>query len=369
MKPTYNLFLSRTNTSIFLLFFLIFNTGISQVGIGTEDPESSLDIRAANHLGTVSASDGVLVPRVNNLTTNGNTDGQLVFLTQNISSFIKGFHYWNASSNAWTPLTGAIEPWYKAGTTDQAVLNTDNIYTMGRVGIGTSNPLGAIHITEVNGRDALFLRFIDPPLDDFDLDIYRSRGTLASPALVTTGTRLGGLRYNGLTRASTFSFGAGAEVSAEADGDFSTTSAPGRLLFQTTSAGSLNTVTRMMIKSDGKIGVNNDIPRSTFDVSGSVSKSFVNTGTNTSFALNDSHYTARITANTTTITLPNPNTCRGRIYVLIKANTTGATFTNVSVTGGATIINDVSGLPVTQINPGSRYTLQSNGTEYIVIGE
>ncbi|RQP12157.1 MAG: hypothetical protein EAS48_05515 [Chryseobacterium sp.] len=82
---------------------LVFLSGLaySQVGINTNSPQSTLDIRGANHMGPVTATDGVLVPRVNSLTTNGSADGQLVYLVADQGSRLQGFHYWNATTNQW----------------------------------------------------------------------------------------------------------------------------------------------------------------------------------------------------------------------------------------------------------------------------
>lgn len=46
-----------------LLTFLISGKILSQVGINTPTPEATLDVRAKNHLGTVSTKDGLLVPQ------------------------------------------------------------------------------------------------------------------------------------------------------------------------------------------------------------------------------------------------------------------------------------------------------------------
>lgn len=73
----------------------------AQVGYNTTAPEASLDIRAANHLGAVTATDGVLVSRVNDLTTNGTQDGQLVYLIASTSTHVNGFYYWDVT-NGWT---------------------------------------------------------------------------------------------------------------------------------------------------------------------------------------------------------------------------------------------------------------------------
>ncbi|RQP12156.1 MAG: hypothetical protein EAS48_05510 [Chryseobacterium sp.] len=88
--------------NIFLSFLLLIAVSASaQVGINTDQPTATLDIRAKNHNGTVSATDGILVPRVSNLTANGSKNGQLVYLTGNSGGFTKGFHYWDGVKNRW----------------------------------------------------------------------------------------------------------------------------------------------------------------------------------------------------------------------------------------------------------------------------
>ncbi len=72
---------------------------LSQVGINTPNPEASLDVRAQNHLGSVSSNDGVLVPRVTDLNIDGLTNGQLVYLVGGD----EGFYYWKDTQ--WIKLT------------------------------------------------------------------------------------------------------------------------------------------------------------------------------------------------------------------------------------------------------------------------
>jgi hypothetical protein len=84
---------------IFVLVALIIasNFIFGQIGIGTTSPETTIDIRATNHLGAVTDTDGVLVPRVNSLGVSGTQNGQLVYLITNDSgnNYIKGFYYWD----------------------------------------------------------------------------------------------------------------------------------------------------------------------------------------------------------------------------------------------------------------------------------
>lgn len=254
----------------------------SNTGINTSTPQTSLDIRSKNHLGAVSSDDGILVPRVTELSVNGLENGQLVFLdadwvdamgtpsTTDDLTYISGFHYWNTANLVWSPINTNIEPWNKATTTDSASLNTDNIYTMGQVGIGTNNPLGALHITTENSRDVLFLRFIDSLNDDLDIDLFRSRGSVASPTLLSDGTRLGGLRGQSLTNPGSYTFNPAAEIFFKSDGASSAGNSPGSITMSTTPIGSTSTLDRLVIRQDGDIGINQPDPQAKLDLNGSL---------------------------------------------------------------------------------------------------
>lgn len=78
--------MGRCSMSAVVILISIFTNG--QVGINIPTPESTLDVRAKNHLGPVSSTDDVLVPRVNDLSVNG----KLVYLLSNSGSLIKGFN-------------------------------------------------------------------------------------------------------------------------------------------------------------------------------------------------------------------------------------------------------------------------------------
>ncbi|WP_126654159.1 hypothetical protein [Chryseobacterium aureum] len=125
---------------------MLTSTLFGQVGINTSNPESTLDIRAKNHLGTVSSADGVLVPRVNDLSVNGSVNGQLVYLISNAGSFTKGFYYWNGT--AWTGFGGT-----SGDPTNDAWIN-DNTNTMVKLGTqsdGTTRAPGTEFISKDNG--------------------------------------------------------------------------------------------------------------------------------------------------------------------------------------------------------------------------
>lgn len=81
---------------------------MAQIGINTQTPESTLDIRGKNHLGPVTTGDGILIPRVNSLTAPGNQNGQLVYLIADNGGLFKGFHYWDGG--VWTSFGGGGDP-------------------------------------------------------------------------------------------------------------------------------------------------------------------------------------------------------------------------------------------------------------------
>ena len=83
---------------------LICYTGFSQVGIGTTNPNATLDIRATNT--TIGLNtDGILIPRVDDFplvadNPGANQDGMLVFATGN-GTPTKGFYFWNNTTSNW----------------------------------------------------------------------------------------------------------------------------------------------------------------------------------------------------------------------------------------------------------------------------
>ncbi len=156
-----------------MLILALFSCGLySQVGINTATPESTLDVRGQNHLGAVTAQDGVLVPRVNSLATNGSVNGQLVYLIADAGTFTKGFHYWNGT--VWQPLAGSAsgdptkDAWVDNTTSTRVELGSKSDGSArtagtefvaqddGAVGLGTATPDGS-SILDVTATDKGFL--------------------------------------------------------------------------------------------------------------------------------------------------------------------------------------------------------------------
>jgi len=97
----------------------------SQVGINTNDPQATLDVRGVNHNGPVTANDGVLVPRVNDLTTAGSQEGQLVYLIEDAGGLKKGFYHWNGSS--WSTFSKNSSPAVAENVVDPDVVISNAI--------------------------------------------------------------------------------------------------------------------------------------------------------------------------------------------------------------------------------------------------
>lgn len=128
--------------SLTLLLFIF--SAKAQVGVGNTNPQAQLDISASS-TGSPTNLDGILIPRVSNLPAVGAMtsfqDGMLIFYTGTGNSG-KGFYYWNQTSTSWEKIaSGTIgdNDWYEVGTTNAPDDINDNIFTQGRVAIGTNS--------------------------------------------------------------------------------------------------------------------------------------------------------------------------------------------------------------------------------------
>jgi len=122
-----------------LLFFLNCVVLCAQVGINTTSPNAALDIQATN-AAAPSATDGILIPKIDEFPATNPTaaqDGMMVFVTGN-GSVSKGFYYWDQTTTNWQTISGAVDhDWYQLPSDTPADTITDNLYTLGKVKIGT----------------------------------------------------------------------------------------------------------------------------------------------------------------------------------------------------------------------------------------
>ena len=115
----------KLNKILSILFFLTAVFSNAQVGIGTTNPNSILDIRSSNQA-TPANNDGVLVPKVDAFPATNPTslqNGMLLFLTTVSGSNLPGFYYWNNATTAWIGLTTATTGWSLTGNIGTATVS------------------------------------------------------------------------------------------------------------------------------------------------------------------------------------------------------------------------------------------------------
>ncbi len=92
---------------ISLLFLILFGQLQAQVGIGTTNPNATLEINATNP-NSPQPNDGILIPRVNTFPATNPGAGQhamMVYLVNPQGSYSEGFYYWDANYQEWIPVS------------------------------------------------------------------------------------------------------------------------------------------------------------------------------------------------------------------------------------------------------------------------
>ena len=149
----------------------------SQVGINNASPAATLDVTAKTTDG--SKPEGLIAPRLTgDQIKSGDTKyttaqtGTLVYATaaattpagKTINITAPGYYYYDAPNSVWQKVANgtsaaASEPWYNVATNTGATSNTQNIYQMGKVGIGTSAPATKLEVN--NGTTAGAIKIVD----------------------------------------------------------------------------------------------------------------------------------------------------------------------------------------------------------------
>lgn len=153
---------------ISLCLFLIIGvhlSGFSQVTIGSnEEPDTNalLDLRSGTGTDSTSTK-GLLLPRVTLNATNdaspmtAHVKGMAVYniATAGTSPYNVTPGYYYNDGDKWVSIAGDVnEPWYSTVTQKEATSNTDSVYVMGKVGIGTATPSAELDIVSSGNTSA-----------------------------------------------------------------------------------------------------------------------------------------------------------------------------------------------------------------------
>ncbi|MDM1297277.1 hypothetical protein HXZ94_01980 [Empedobacter falsenii] len=146
--------------NITLSFLFLTTISYSQVGINTNNPNTTLDVSAKrDDIGNIldnSKTLGIQAPRVTlaelSLNTgiyNNNQKGALIYITdvingdktgQRVNISTIGYYYFDG--NKWQKISTSIdEPWYIQNSTNSSNSNNDNIYQNGNVAIKKLNSI------------------------------------------------------------------------------------------------------------------------------------------------------------------------------------------------------------------------------------
>jgi len=295
-------------------------TSDGNVGIGTTSPSSLLNIKGNNAVLTIEDSDNVgntsiafasTLGTQSVIRTTSDSSGRLQFETGGsprlaidssgnvgigttnpvdgkLEVFHTGFQVALKTSGATANLgigmfsnggfvgtrgnNGGAEDVLRFGTSGQERLRIDSA---GRLLVGTSSSRAQAGLTgriqlEGTNFNTSTLQIINNNNNDVNgsfITLGKTRGTAAGgTTIVQNSDKLGEIRFAGSDGTNLIQ---AASIIAQVDGTPGASDMPGRLLFGTTADGATSPTTRMIIKSDGNVGIGTTSPTARLDVAGS----------------------------------------------------------------------------------------------------
>jgi hypothetical protein len=187
-----------------------------RVGIGTTSPSRPLHVSS-------SGSEQVTLT-----STSGSLAG--IFFEPNGTTYTPFF---GATGNSLVSYTQGLE--------------RARIDSSGRLLVGTSTTVAANRTLQVAGSGAEFF-YNATDTDAVPLILSKSRGSLGSPTIVSSGDSTGFVRFRGYDGSGYVDT---ARIESAVDGTPGTNDMPGRLVFYTTADGASSPTERMRIRSDG----------------------------------------------------------------------------------------------------------------------
>jgi hypothetical protein len=202
------------------------------VGIATADPKDALHVSG-------------------NIRAAADAGGRLILEDANQGDSSIPFYLF-ASDNGNLTFTSANRN-ASGGTTGSS--ERMRIDSSGRLLLGTTSSVGDDNNLQVVGStaDASSATFWRSSSDagNPSINFVKTRGSVASPSIVSSGDILGHIRFNGYD--GTDHNSRAAEIKSEVDGTPGTNDMPGRLVFSTTADGASSPTERMRIDSSGTV--------------------------------------------------------------------------------------------------------------------
>ncbi|MGD9641627.1 MAG: hypothetical protein AB7V08_02695 [Elusimicrobiales bacterium] len=143
------------------------------------------------------------------------------------------------------------------------------VTTGGWVGINTQRPQAPLHLTAATKDEGIVVEHNSDTPEGSYLALLKARGTANSQAVVQSGDNLGVLAFGGYNASPGDPFPTAAAIVGRVDGVASVHPAldmPGRLEFMTAADGTAEAQTRMVIRSDGGVGIATGAPQAMLDI-------------------------------------------------------------------------------------------------------
>ena len=142
------------------------------------------------------------------------------------------------------------------------------VTTAGWVGLNTQRPQAPLHLTAATKDEGIVVEHNSDTAEGSYLALLKARGTANSQTLVAEGDNLGVLAFGGYNNTAGDPFPMAAAIVGRVDGTptVSAPDMPGRLEFMTAADNTNVTVTRMVIRNDGGVGIATGTPQAMLDI-------------------------------------------------------------------------------------------------------
>jgi hypothetical protein len=180
------------------------------------------------------------------------------------------------------------------GSTGILNIGSGQIYkdASGNVGVGTSSPAARLNVSHADASipDVIFTNTVASSSAGGAVLILQNSDGAAN----ASGDRLATLIFRGAGDASN-TIVAGARISAFAEANFTATSSPTNLRFETTATGAITTTERLRITSAGNVGIGTSSPTARLNIQGGFGQQLVlqdnaNNNANKGATFNGAHY-------------------------------------------------------------------------------